>query len=25
MLYISGAIEEADHGQGAEHHDAGQH
>src|SRR5881397_1985765 len=25
MLYISGAIEEADHGHGAEHHDAGHH
>jgi F-type H+-transporting ATPase subunit a len=25
MLYIAGAIEEADHGQGAQHHDAGQH
>ena len=25
MLYISGAIEEADHGYGAEHHDAGHH
>src|SRR3989442_6849287 len=25
MLYISGAIEEADHGHGAEHHDGGHH
>jgi len=25
MLYISGAIAEADHGRGAEHHDAGHH
>src|SRR5438093_12875985 len=25
MLYIAGAIEEADHGHGAEHHDAGHH
>jgi hypothetical protein len=25
MLYISGAIEEAEHGHGAEHHESGHH